>query len=273
MTKLISTLEAARLTGVAPSSVKRWADQGVLPCVRTAGGHRRYDRRAIERFIRLRSMAGGEDEAVVDPWLERLVEARRHEVEGALLEARARLGAWHRVADEVGAVLTALGQRWEAGRITIADEHLAADCLGRALARIAEALPGRVDGPPCLLACAEGDEHTLGLSLAEVCLRELGWVPLWLGRRTPSDELVGLVHAGRARMVALSASAASSDASRLAAIVERIGAACRERGAALVLGGSGAWPAPPRYGVRLRSFGDFHAHLTGLEAVRGVSAS
>ncbi len=273
MTELISTEAAARLTGVAPSSVKRWADQGVLPCVRTAGGHRRYDRRTVERFVRLRSMRGGGGESLVDPWLERLVDARRHEVEGALLEARARLGAWHRVADEVGAVLAALGRHWEAGRITIADEHLAADCLGRALARVAEALPGRVDGPPCLLACAEGDEHTLGLSLAEVCLRELGWVPLWLGRRTPSDELVRLVDAGRARMVALSASAASSDATRLAAIAERLGAACRERAAALVLGGSGAWPEQPRHGVRLRSFGDFHAHLTGLEAVRERSAS
>ncbi len=267
-TDLLSTIEAARIAGVAPSSVKRWADQGVLACVRTAGGHRRYDRRALEGFIRMQSTPGGGEEGLLGAWIDRLVEARRYEVEGALLEARARLGAWHRVADELGAVLTALGQRWETGRITIADEHVAADCLGRALARVAEALPGRVDGPTCLLAGAEGDEHTLGLSLAEVCLRELGWAPLWLGRRTPSDEIVRLVLAGRAQMIALSASAASSDAAALATLTARIGAACQERAATLVLGGSGAWPEEPRHGVRLRSFGDFHAHVTGMEAAR-----
>lgn len=268
MNELISTLAAARLTGATPSSVKRWADQGLLPCVRTAGGHRRYDRRVLERFIRRRSMPGGGEDALVGEWLDRLLEARAHEVEGALLAARARLGAWHRVADELGPVLTALGRQWETGRITIADEHLAAGCLGRALERIVEALPCRVDGPRCLLACAEGDEHTLGLSLAEVCLRELGWVPLWLGRHTPGTEIVRLVRAGRAQMVALSASAASSDAAALAALAEQTGAASRERGVALVLGGSGAWPEQPRHGVRLRSFCDFHAYVSGLDGVR-----
>ena len=251
MSDLISTLEAARLAGATPSSVKRWADQGLLPCVRTAGGHRRYDRWVLERFVHQRSVAGGVEDALVGAWIVRLVEARGHEVEGALLEALARLGAWYRVADELGHVLTALGRQWEAGGITIADEHLAAGCLGRALGRISEASPARVDGPRCLLACAEGDEHTLGLSLAEVCLRELGWVPLWLGRRTPGDEIVRLVREGRAEMVALSASPASSDATALAALADRAGAACREHGAALVLGGFGGWPESPRHGVRV----------------------
>ncbi len=265
--ELLSTTQAAHLAGVAPSSVKRWADRGVLPCVRTAGGHRRYDRRALERFVREHASEDG-DEALHDDWIDRLIEARHHDAEGALLEARGRLGAWHLVADELGAVLTALGLRWETGRLTIADEHVAADCLGRALARVAGALPGRAGGPLCVLACAEGDEHTLGLSLAEVCLREAGWVPLWLGRRTPPGEIVELVHTRRPRMVALSASAASRDAALLGAIAEQIGAACRAGGAALVLGGAGAWPERPRHGVRLRSFGEFHAHLTGPETVR-----
>src|SRR5512147_2176953 len=108
MSELISTWEAAHLVGATPSSLKRWSDQGLLRCVRTAGGHRRYDRRVLERFVRQRSMPVGEEEAPLGAWLDRLVEARGHAVEGALLEARARLGAWHRVADELGPVLTAL---------------------------------------------------------------------------------------------------------------------------------------------------------------------
>jgi hypothetical protein len=41
-----------------------------------------------------------------------------------------------------------------------------------------------------VLVCASDDDHTLGLSLAELCLREVGIGPLWLGRRTPVAELV-----------------------------------------------------------------------------------
>jgi excisionase family DNA binding protein len=263
MGEVLSTLEAARLARIAPSSIKRWADQGLLPCVRTAGGHRRYDRRALEEFLRSRARAPSSNPLEV--WLDRLVRARRHEVEGALLEARARLGSWHRVADELGPVVTALGRRWEAGDISIAQEHLAADCLSRSLARLAESLPGRPDGPRCLLACAEGDDHTLALSLLEVCLRELDWVPVWLGRRTPTAEVIRLVRTGDAQLVALSASSASGNAKPLRDIADRVGAACRDAGIPLVLGGSGAWPDRPRQGTRLESFGDFNAFVARME--------
>jgi excisionase family DNA binding protein len=262
MKDVLSTIEAARLTGIAPSSVKRWADQGLLPCVRTPGGHRRYDRLALEEFLRSRSRAAS---GPGEGWLRRLLGAQRHEVESALLEARARLGAWHRVADELGPVVTELGRSWEAGNITIAQEHLAADCLGRSLARVGEALPVRPDGPRCLLACAEGDEHTLALSFLQVCLRELDWVPVWLGRKTPTEEVVRVVRSEDAQLVALSASSASANARALKAIAERVGAACRGRDTVLVLGGNGAWPEHPRQAVRLRSFGAFNAFVSRME--------
>ncbi len=263
MNNIVGTLEAARLAGITPSSIKRWADRGLLPCVRTPGGHRRFNRFALERFLLTQSSAEGSNSA----WLDSLIEGRRHEVESLLLEARARVGSWYRVADELGPVVTELGRRWETGRITIAQEHLSADCLIRALARVSEALPGRSNGPRCLLACAEGDEHTIGLSLLEVCLRELGWVPVWLGGRTPTTELIRLALEGEARLVALSASSASANPKALAGIADEVGAACRETRTTLVLGGAGAWPEPPIYGARLRSFHEFNAFVARLEHV------
>jgi methylmalonyl-CoA mutase cobalamin-binding subunit len=124
-----------------------------------------------------------------------------------------------------------------------------------------DALPTRLDGPKCLLACAGEDEHTLGLSLAELCLRELGWTPLWLGRRTPLAEVVRLVRGGQVAMLALSASALLADEQALRAIVDELGRACKERGVGMLLGGAGAWPAQPSHGARLTSFAAFHDHL------------
>ena len=253
----LTTTEAAEVAAVAPSTIKRWADQGRLPFSRTAGGHRRFERLAVERLLR----ADPSGDPVATAWVRCLVDGRRHEIDGRLLEARARLGIWWRVADELAVALTELGEQWERGCLTIAEEHVASDALARALARAGDALPTRLDGPRCLLACAGEEEHTLALSLAELCLRELGWTPLWLGRRTPVAELVRLVSGGQVSMVALSASALRDDEQALRAMTDEVGAACKERGAALLLGGAGAWPARPSFGVRVTSFAALHDHL------------
>lgn len=258
---LLTTTEAAEAAAVAPSTIKRWADQGILPFSRTAGGHRRFERHVIDRLLREQPASVSADETVASAWVRCLKDGRRHEIDGRLLEARARLGTWWRVADELGLALAEMGCQWESGRLTIADEHVASDALARALARVGDALPIRLDGPMCLLACAGDDEHTLGLSLAELCLRELGWLPIWLGRRTPMDEVVRLVRAGHAAMVALSASARSADDQVLGAIIDEVGAACKETSVALLVGGAGAWPAEPSYGVRVTSFAAFHQCL------------
>ena len=62
-----------------------------------------------------------------------------------------------------------------------------------------DALPVGERGPVCLLACAEGDDHTLGLSLAELCLREAGWATLWAGRCNAGRGSRGRRRAGRDR--------------------------------------------------------------------------
>lgn len=40
--RLLTTREAADILGVGPTTVKRWSDEGKLPAIKTAGGHRRY---------------------------------------------------------------------------------------------------------------------------------------------------------------------------------------------------------------------------------------
>ncbi len=43
--------QASRLLGVHRSTLRRWADDGRIDCRRTAGGHRRFDRRLLEARI------------------------------------------------------------------------------------------------------------------------------------------------------------------------------------------------------------------------------
>lgn len=42
--------EVAKLLGVSPNTVTRWAREGRLPCQVTLGGHHRFDRELVERL-------------------------------------------------------------------------------------------------------------------------------------------------------------------------------------------------------------------------------
>lgn len=42
----------AKLLGVSPNTVSRWAREGRIQCQKTLGGHRRFDRTLIEDLSR-----------------------------------------------------------------------------------------------------------------------------------------------------------------------------------------------------------------------------
>lgn len=258
--ELVTTPQAARLLGVAPTTVKRWVDEGRLSCVRTPGGHRRFHRGEVARVL---AAGGGQVDDFSLRCVEQLLsEPDRYAVQSLLMGARGRLGSWWAVADVLAAALTEIGRRWGNGQCSVGQEHVASECLRRGLSACLATLPSANPERRCLLATVQDDQHTLGLSLAELCAAECGWRGLWLGSPTPTTELVEAIESFRPGLVAISASAWSSDADVLRAHFRWIAKACRAQGARLVLGGRGAWPEKPTYGARAGSFEEFAKLLT-----------
>jgi excisionase family DNA binding protein len=56
--------ELARLLHVDESTVKRWADRGLIGCYRTPGGHRKFTARQVRDFVRTYGYQVITDEAV-----------------------------------------------------------------------------------------------------------------------------------------------------------------------------------------------------------------
>lgn len=271
-TALLTTREAAELLGVGKSTVKRWADQGLLRSVRTAGGHRRFDRTDVERFgvtvgsARYRRAGEGFEP---EEWLGLLgSDGDLHAVAGALLAERGRLGAWWRVAEALGACLEEVGRRWAEGRLGVLEEHRISARLERALTLCCQLVFVPRGAPRLLLVAAEGDEHTLGLNLVELCAREAGWSARGAGRASPVDEVRRVIAEGGVGLVALSASLHSSDPARLRCQYEAVAGAARKARVEVVLGGRGAWPERPAYGHRLYDFEAFHDLLERLRRGR-----
>ena len=46
----LHTSAVAAILQVSPKTIARWAQQGLLPCQRTLGGHRRYPEAAIREL-------------------------------------------------------------------------------------------------------------------------------------------------------------------------------------------------------------------------------
>ena len=260
----MTSSDAAQLLGVSPASVKRWADSGLLPCVKTAGSHRRFRRHEVEAFRQNGASPAppGAARGWLAGWLDTLLrDANPLAVAHLLLVERARLGAWWRVADALDPVLVELGRRWQAGEIATVDEHEASERFTRGVARCAEMLSAPSAAPHALLASADGDDHTLGLRLVELCLRDRGINVDWAGAPTPTSAVVERLARGRVSIVALSASVASSDARDLARQARLLATACRKHGADLILGGRGAWPERPSHGLRMTSFAELESYL------------
>lgn len=254
---MLTSADVARLLGVGVTAVKRWADAGLLTCSTTAGGHRRFDVRHVERF-RPRATTVADP---WQPWFEALVDgADVHRVLALLFDARADHGSWYRVADSLGGLLAAIGDRWARGEISVAQEHVASSLLQRGLLLAAETQRVAPAAKCALLAPAEGDDHTLGLSLGEICLREQGWRTEWLGRPSRAIDVAERI-GGQVDLVALSASAYMRDRRALRAQLRIVGSACRRAGIPLVLGGRGRWPDPPAFGTRLEGWTDFHQFI------------
>ncbi len=58
-----TTREVAQLLGVSTTTVRSWADEGLLESYRTPGGQRRFSREQIDRFLdQLKRSTGQEDE-------------------------------------------------------------------------------------------------------------------------------------------------------------------------------------------------------------------
>jgi methanogenic corrinoid protein MtbC1 len=92
------------------------------------------------------------------------------------------------LAEVILPYLRELGERWERGEISVAQEHFASNVIRGRLLALARGW-GRGVGPVALLACVPGEQHDLGLIALGLALRSHGWRIAYLGSDTPLDTL------------------------------------------------------------------------------------
>jgi methanogenic corrinoid protein MtbC1 len=100
-----------------------------------------------------------------------------------------------------------VGRLWETAQLSVAQEHLATQITQAVIVNLALHLHGGEPvglGRVAVVACSPGETHALGAQMVADFLEAQGWTPMTLGADTPAHELVELVRAREAALVALS---------------------------------------------------------------------
>ena len=256
MVRGLNIAALSQRTGVAPDTLRKWEQRyGILQPERTTGGQRRYSERDVVRveWLRARLAEGyriGEAALLLGQSGGTAARTPREHVEAILAAAeRGDAGdiglrldqafALHRLetvlGDVVAPLLREVGARWEAGAISVAQEHVVSEAVRARLGHIVGDAAGGTRGP-AVLACAPGERHELGLMSIAIGLRSDGWRIAYLGADTPLRDALDL--AARVRAPLLGISLAMRE--RATALEQALAGACVPHGLTIVVGGGAA---------------------------------
>lgn len=212
--------EISLILGVPVPTLRSWERRyGVPRPRRTGGGHRRYTERelralramrdAIASGLSARQAAEVAAEAMdfaPGPYAELILDAVERlepgNIRAAFDAAREALGAERAIAGIALPVMREVGWRWATGRCDVAQEHLASEALRAWLAAVRASAPAP-EGPLVLLACPQGEHHTLGIEAFATLLALRGVDARLLGASTPTEAIAAALARTRPRAVVI----------------------------------------------------------------------
>jgi DNA-binding transcriptional MerR regulator len=285
MTAGLNIAALAQRTGVAADTLRKWEQRyRILTPERTAGGQRRYSERDVARVEWLRerldegyriseaaSLLGTLGTAParsasehLSAVLDALDSGPPEQIGLRLDQAFALLRVDEVIESVIRPLLQEVGDRWQQGRLSVADEHLVSEAVRSRLGHLLADAGGGVRGVT-VLACAPGEHHELGLMMAAIAMRRDGWKVVYLGADTPLRDALALAARLQARVLGLSLSAPK----RAETLERELASARVPDGVSLVLGGAGST------GALAKKLGAVHAGTklpAAIERLRALSA-
>ena len=257
--------ELSRRLGVSDHVLRAWERRyGLLRPVRSAGGFRLYTEADLDRIRRMQvyltqglSAAEAAQAAIDDERsLRTTTDPGEVQHRGRLTDAAETLtlamdafdeAAAQAVLDRLLSTLTVetvlrdvllpylheLGERWQRGTVSVAQEHFASNIIRGRLASLGRGW-GHGHGPEAVLACVPGELHDIALLAFGIVLNRNGWRIGFFGASTPLDDLIRIANTNHPDLVLLTASTPD----RFEGLTENL--VLLARAAPLALAGAGA---------------------------------
>ena len=222
MEEQLTTRQVADALKVSESSVKRWCDQGVIPTIRTVGGHRRIPSNGFREFMEnsnrgkaIISGAASIKNVDLDNSRDLVAEFEKSIVEGSEVACRAALEQYYArcktfatLADElIAPTFRRLGELWSCGEIEIYQERRGCEICQRVLHQFLQSLSAESQHAPFAVGgTPSGDHYSLSNQLSELVLRECDWNTRNLGSDLPLMTIARAAQKFDAKLVWLSVS-------------------------------------------------------------------
>jgi DNA-binding transcriptional MerR regulator len=93
--------------------------------------------------------------------------------------------------------LNEIGLAWQAGEVTVAQEHFAANATVQKINQLIAALPEPRLDQRILIACPSAEEHYLPALITSYLMKQAGWNAVYLGPNLPGGDIPRLVTAAQ----------------------------------------------------------------------------
>ena len=101
-------------------------------------------------------------------------------------------------------ILVRVGDAWEEGRATVAQEHFMTQLISQRFYQFFHLFPIYPHLPKVLALCPEGEHHQVGLLLFSLFMRKNGAEVLYLGANTPEEGVFPILREQKIKLVCLS---------------------------------------------------------------------
>jgi excisionase family DNA binding protein len=205
--------EAARILGVNVSTIKRWTDEGKLGCIKSPGGHRKFLMEHLAKFlekhkkkaekVNLFPLESGADlrlsqhiikgdfQYLGDYLLKNSLAANIDKIQQVMNGLYLGQYPLPQIYDHlITPVLHEIGQLWVAGKISVAEEHVASQSICDAIIRlqgIIRSLSRKTGKVFCLNFSNEF--HSIALKMVAHVLELRGFNVLYAGQNTPLNQI------------------------------------------------------------------------------------
>lgn len=208
--------EAADMLGVHYQTAYAWVRRGELPATKQGRTYHVLDADLASFAAARRQPREPEPVVRVRDWQALAGRLYRAVLNGEETRIRAELNglagtiSMLDLCDRVIApALRKIGDGWESGRVSIAQEHRASAICERLITIRSRPPAGRPRGI-AVAATPEGERHSLPALMAAACLREDHWQVHHLASDLPASEVLQLASGVRADLVVLSATTSAA---------------------------------------------------------------
>lgn len=175
----------------------------------------------------------GSDQGYVDCFTESALAGSTHEAVNYALGLLDRgIPENHIIAEVLAPVQRQIGEQWQQGLASVADEHIVSGVTESALYALSSASPPGDQLGSVVVASAEGDWHSIASHMIAEQLRGRGVFTAFLGASTPTEDVVRFLHNHRPDALVVSCALTLFFPG-----VSRLAAAAHQEGVPVIAGG------------------------------------